>query len=402
VPGRVRPDRRPGGRRDPWPQFGRHLGVVHRFVVGLQSGQHPVLVVAVVLVSGFLAILVILELRQPPEHHHQAAGCCFGWIMSGSPSVDVVHRRIWGSSLTLGVAAAAAIGQAEVLLFDFLGAVEAAASRFRDDAEIHRIEQAGGSAVEVSPLLFEMVHTACSIAEMTGGAVDPTVGQAIVDLGYDRDIALVRSENGPPLEMPKPAPGWWNVDCNQADRSVRIPAGVKLDLGATAKAFAADRAAELLASHFGCGVLVSIGGDLRVAGEAHEGGWPIGLDLDSSTPPDATNPAVTVSIEQGALASSSPELRKWRRGDRSVHHIVDPLTGDCAPDTWLLATTAADHCVDANGWSTAAIVWGPEAPDRLTGAHVPSRLVSRSGEVIALCGWPLDGDRSIEQSRVGS
>jgi thiamine biosynthesis lipoprotein len=104
-----------------------------------------------------------------------------------------------------------------------------------------------------------------------------------------------------------------------------------------------------------------------------------------------------VSIEAGGLASSSTTVRAWRRGGRCLHHIVDPTTGDCASDHWRLVTTAGSSCVEANAFSTAAVVWGESAPDRLERLDVPARFVRHDGVVTAVGRWPADqGARTID------
>lgn len=165
--------------------------------------------------------------------------------------------------------------------------------------------------------------------------------------------------------------------------------GVRLDLGSTAKALAADRAAARIATDTGGGVLVSLGGDVAVAGPAPAGGWAVGVAQESSTPVDRVDQVV--AIERGGLASSSTSVRTWRTGGRRVHHIVDPRTGDCAEPYWALVTATGSSCVEANAASTAALVWGAEALQRLALFDQSARLVRRDGTVSVVNGWPKDG-----------
>jgi FAD:protein FMN transferase len=136
------------------------------------------------------------------------------------------------------------------------------------------------------PLLGEALTVALAAARLTDGDVDPTCGTSLVRLGYDRDFARARRHTSTLREPAAPAPGWLSVEFDQALGEVRVPTGTVLDLGATAKALAADRAATAIAAEVGCGVLVNLGGDIRVAGPArlvrHDGsveiaaGWPSG------------------------------------------------------------------------------------------------------------------------------
>jgi thiamine biosynthesis lipoprotein len=300
----------------------------------------------------------------------------------------VRHKKALGTTVTLAVDPADPIELAEEMLVRELDAIDRACSRFRADSEIWRLYASGGSSVRVSPLLFEAIATACSVAQMTGGAVDPTVGAAVEALGYDRDFAEVRSLAAPLRSEPRPAPGWWRVELDAPSRSVRVPAGVRLELGASAKALAADRCARSIASATDSGVLVSIGGDVSVAGATPPGGWPIGVSIDSSAPTEAVGHVV--SLSSGGLASSSTSLRTWRRGNRRLHHIVDPATGDVASEHWKLVSVAAATCVDANAASTAAIIWGARAVAQLEALRLPARLVRGDDVVVTVGGWPAD------------
>ncbi len=309
-------------------------------------------------------------------------------VASPDPSGgSVVHLRALGTTVTLALRRVDAVDAARAVLRRELEAIDRACSRFRDDSEIHRLYVGGGRPVPVGALLFEAVSVACDVAQRTGGAVDPTVGRAVEALGYDRDFAQIVRRRTHQSEEPVPAPGWWCIDLDHRERSVAVPPGVRLDLGATAKALVADRAARAIASDFGVGVLVCVGGDVAVAGQAPEGGWPVGIAQNSSGP---LEDGPVVSILGGGLASSSSTVRSWYRGSRRVHHIVDPVTGDSASAHWRLVSTVGASCVDANAWSTAAVVWGEDAPGRLAHLGVPARFVRHDGVVTTVAGWPPD------------
>ena len=170
---------------------------------------------------------------------------------------------------------------------------------------------------------------------------------------------------------------------------VVLPRGVHLDLGATAKALAADRAARRIHASLGCGVLVNLGGDLRTAGPEPAGGWQIALGDDHAEA--VVRPDTTVALHRdGALASSGTTRRRWRHGGRTVHHIVDPRTGDAAEPRWRTVSVAAKSTVDANTASTAAVVLGGDAPGWLAERRLPARLVGVGGDVVTTPGWPSE------------
>ncbi|HEY2304090.1 MAG TPA: FAD:protein FMN transferase [Acidimicrobiales bacterium] len=269
-------------------------------------------------------------------------------------------------------------------------AMDRAASRFRSDSELSGVNRCRGQDVASSELLMEAVEAALRGARLSGGLVDPTIGTAIRLLGYDRDFAAV-DPDGPPLQLAaRPVPGWRLVTVDRDRGTIRVPDGVELDLGSTAKALAVDRAARSawLATGAGAdaGVLVSLGGDIAVAGTPPLGGWPIRVTDDHASPIDA--PGQTVSIRTGGLATSSTTVRRWQRGDIVLHHIVDPRTGRPAAPWWRTATVTAASCVDANIAATAAIILGPDAPAWLERLHLPARLVRVEGSVLVVGDWP--------------
>jgi thiamine biosynthesis lipoprotein len=281
-----------------------------------------------------------------------------------------------------------AIGAAEAMLRAELIAIDQACSRFRDDAEIALVHRALGGPVVVSPLLAEAISVALDVAKSTDGAVDPTVGESLIGLGYDRDFKRVPPTGTSVARVAHPARGYRCIEFDEVDRVVRVPLGIILDLGATAKAFAADRAAARIAVATGAGVLVNLGGDISTAGRSPEWGWPIGLARACSFEPRDAD--VVVAIHSGGLASSGTSVRTWHRNGQRLHHIIDPRTGTSAVTDWQLISVAASSCVHANAASTAGIVWGDDAVARLAAMDLPCRLVHENGTVVTLGGWPAE------------
>jgi FAD:protein FMN transferase len=132
-------------------------------------------------------------------------------------------------------------------------------------------------------------------------------------------------------------------------------------------------------------VLVSLGGDIAVAGDAPRDGWIVGLADAHDAPPE---PGSSVAITSGGLATSSTTVRRWERGGTTHHHILDPRDGRAAPEVWRTVSVAAATCVDANIASTAAIIRGEAAPSWLEGLGLPARLVRTDGRVERTAGWP--------------
>jgi thiamine biosynthesis lipoprotein len=299
--------------------------------------------------------------------------------------------RAIGTTAVMAVTDHRLADEALVLLTDELSALDRTCSRFRPDSELRRLEEHGrGRPVAVSPLLFQAIDVACQVAVLTAGIVDPTIGSALIELGYDRDFDEIDSVAPRRAVEPRPAPGWWQIVLEPVARTVSVPEGVRVDLGATAKALAADRAATRLASTLGCGALVNLGGDVAVAGTGPRHGWAVGIASECTT--DVALADQVVSIIDGALATSGTTARTWLRNGRRVHHIVDPWTGEAAAAVWSLVSVVAPTCVEANAWSTAAVVWGHDAVGNLNARGVPARLVDAAGSVTTCDSWPKGPD----------
>lgn len=313
------------------------------------------------------------------------------------PEPLVYRARIWGTSITLVVTDPRVLVDAVRVMYRELERIDRATSRFRSGAEIHELHHWAGEPVAVSDDLWDAIVEAIRMAEATDGAVDPTVGEAMRRLGYDRDFAAVAGGASGPFPARQPVPGWRSVELDAMNRTVRLAPGTRLDLGATAKALAADRVARGVLALVGCGVEVSLGGDVAVAGPPPEQGFQVGI-ADTC---DANEIAETVAVASGGLATSGLAARHWKLDGHEVHHIVDPDTGLPAAAVWRTVSVTAASCVEANAASTAAIVKGNAALAWLSARQLPSRLVAMDGSIRRVAGWPdTDADKEARETTV--
>jgi len=322
--------------------------------------------------------------------------------------------RALGCSVRLVVADPRKLGLCRTRLTSWLDAVDSACSRFRPDSEISVACRTAGP-VEISPLLADALAAAIRAARLTEGLVDPTVGAAMAAVGYDRDFELVEPDGTAIRLTTRPVPGWHMIDLTRPELGEQGPCmlglreGITLDLGATAKAWAADSAAVELAKIAECGVLVALGGDIAVAGqpplrEDGERSWRItvrdradafvGRATSTEVPssPAELGPEAEISITDGGVATSGTTSRRWLRGGDLLHHILDPRTGLPAASPWRTVSVAAGNCLDANTASTAAILLGAKAPAWLTAHGLPARLVPEHGPIRYTPGWPADAE----------
>ena len=221
----------------------------------------------------------------------------------------------------------------------------------------------------------------CAPARVTDGRVDPTVGNAIRALGYDDDFAtIVRGTPARSLAA-RPVPGWRCITVDPAASTIRIPAGVGLDLGATAEGVRGRHRGPARARpvrRAGCSS--SLGGDISVAGPGprRRVGGPGGRRPRR----EPAGPGQTVSIVAGGLATSSVTVRRWVQGEQARHHVIDPRTGLPAEGPFRTVSVAAGTCVDANIATTAALVLGSRAPVWLAERRLPARLTRHDGRVV--------------------
>jgi len=315
------------------------------------------------------------------------------------PRVTPTHPRssTWdaiGTSIRIVVTDPTKLESARAILVDDLAALDGACSRFRADSELIRLEASAGQPTPVSPLLAGAITAALRGSRLTDGDLDPTLGRAMESLGYDRDFGSVPARGGALRVTVRHTPRWRQIELDETAGLLTVPAGVRLDLGATAKAWAADRSADRIAQVLGCGVLVSLGGDIAVAGPGPADGWPVRVqDITGDPAAPTEGPTGVVAIRAGGLATSSTSARRWQRGGDLMHHILDPRTGRPADSDWRTVSVVAGSALDANIASTAAIIRGERAPGWLAQLGLPARLVAVDGSVTTVARWPKVGTR---------
>jgi len=290
--------------------------------------------------------------------------------------------RALGTYVHLSTAAETALEPARLTAIRLLADVDRTCSRFRHDSDLVRANAGAGSWTNVDPLLVQAIGAAMDAAAQTDGLVDPTLGHALAAVGYDRDIALVIAASTDPAGVPVPARrGAWQEILLDPEGGVMVPFGCALDLGATAKAWAADLIVSAIAAESDSTVVISLGGDLAVAGPD---GWPVAI----SEIIDDSDDVEIVHLPYGGLATSSTAARRWIRDGVIRHHLLDPATGEPTRGPWRTVTATGATCVAANTASTAAIVLGDKAVGWLTEREIPARLVDTQGSIVRTARWP--------------
>jgi thiamine biosynthesis lipoprotein len=235
-------------------------------------------------------------------------------------------------------------------------------SRFDPGSELSALNGAG--ELRAGPDLLRVVGLALEAREGSGGRFDPTVHDAVVGAGYDRSFERVEADV---REASRPARCGGQVELD--GQKIRLEPGYRLDLGGIGKGYAVDRASEILGTAGPC--LVNAGGDLTVRG----GSWPVGVE----TPGEP----LTLLLERGAIATSGTERRRWRRGGKLRHHLIDPTTGEPSESDLSRVTVVAGTAVEAEVLAKTLYLAGSErAAAEADAAGTPCLLVREDGGAI--------------------
>ncbi|MBW8483118.1 FAD:protein FMN transferase [Actinomadura parmotrematis] len=275
-----------------------------------------------------------------------------------------VYYPLWGGRARLLVADPSQVDAARREVDRTAAEAERACGAYRDDSDLAALNRADGAPVRVGALCYGLLAAALDAARRTGGLADPA---------------------------PRTPGAWRRVEL-LGDRTVRVPVGTRLDVGALGTAYAAGLAAARAARAAGCGVLVDLAGDVAAAGEVPEGGWPVRAARDHRPYPDgAPPPGQDVTLDApGGLATAGLAVRARTVGGAALTHVLDPRSGRPVRGPWRTVSVVAGTCVDAAAAGVAALVRGVGAPAWLAGQGLPARLVDRSGFVTCVAGWPDD------------
>ena len=261
--------------------------------------------------------------------------------------------------------------------------IERRLSRFDPNSDLSRLNADPRACVPATPLLRAAAAAALHAAAMSAGLVDPTLLRPVCGVGYRRSRAHVTAGSlsqalaAAPARRPArpdPAARWRLVEVDDVAGVIRRPPGIELDLGGTAKGWAADLVAARLARHGR--YAVDCGGDLRVAAGC---GAPWEVRVRH---PVTGAIAHTLHVRAGGVATSGIDVRLWqRRGGDFAHHLIDPATGAPAWTGLVTATALAPTALEAEALAKAALLSGPARGRRLLRAHYGGVLISDDGAV---------------------
>ena len=234
-----------------------------------------------------------------------------------------------------------------------VAALEYLWSRFLPDSDVSNINGTG-DWVTVSPETITLFEHARSGWRLTGGAFDPTILPSLVANGYGDSHTAAPGQTMITDAVRGPAPGLGRVEIERAGNRIRLPEGIGFDPGGIGKGLAADLVATRLVDTGAVAAIVSIGGDVRVAGATPEG-WLVSVE----NPFAGDRPIADLAVRDGAVCTSSVRARTWIRDGRTMHHLIDPASGDPMDSPTMSATVIAGEAWFAEVLTKAVIAADP-------------------------------------------
>lgn len=263
-----------------------------------------------------------------------------------------------------------------------LAALEARWSRFRPGSDISELNREAGRSVPVSWETQLLLRRAIAAAQATQGRFDPTIGAALIAHGYDRTFSEVTSHAIEVTPVPIIDASWPAIEVDEAAGTACLPVDTVFDPGGIGKGLAADLVAEELADLVD-GILVNLGGDVRMCGAAADpAGWVISVD----DPFDPNRELTRLAIPQGAIATSSKRERSWMTAAGPAHHIIDPRTGRPVQTDVAAVTVLAAEAWWAETQATSLFLQGAEGLAE-AGASIEALMVLDDGSQVATAGF---------------
>jgi thiamine biosynthesis lipoprotein len=260
-------------------------------------------------------------------------------------------------------------------------------SRFIATSDISRINTADGKDTFVSKDTVSLVQYLVDAQSRTHGLFDPSLLPALIGLGYgvSRTDSSMKSEIAPHSRWSIPLD---ETRIDQASGAVRLPSGATLDPGGLGKGLAADMVATELIECGATGACISVGGDMRIAGDSElNSSWLVAVE----SPFDECSALATLTLSSGGIATSSTRGKRWIGPLGEVHHVLHPNTATPLKESsgqLVQSTVLASEAVWAEVFATALLVGGIEqVMTQIDQLGMAAMAVTVDGEVFNNSAW---------------
>ncbi len=263
-------------------------------------------------------------------------------------------------------------------------------------SEVSRINQnAGGKPVAISRETMDALRTALRFGDLTGGALDITIGPLVKLWGFAKDepglagsdpdaAAIGRAKslvNYRALELDE-VQDRGNIVC----RARLKKRGMWIDVGAFSKGYVADMAMAMLCARGCASALVSAGGTVCVRGVKPDGSpWTVAVRH-----PRKDDAYLTFfPLRDAAISTSGDYERFYEKSGARRSHIIDPRSG-MPVERMQSVSVIAPRGVDSDALSTAIFVLGEDRGIALVESlpGIEALVVTGDGRIVMSQGWP--------------
>lgn len=257
-------------------------------------------------------------------------------------------------------------------------------SRFLPTSDISRLNEQPGAWIQVQAETARVLRLAEQACQQTDGLFNPCLGAWMEHHGYHESFHLgldrPDAENVEATARPQlPSPALVTYE-SSSNNQFRLQAGYRIDVGGIAKGWIMERAADLLRQRGYRQFVCSAGGDMVCEGRNNTEPWTVGI----ASPTVPNESVLTLRVESCCIATSGTYRRRWKVGDRDLHHILDPWSGQPAESDVVSCTVVHKSLVAAEVMAKVFLLLGIEQ-GREWISQRPNRgwvAITRAGEVV--------------------
>ena len=255
-----------------------------------------------------------------------------------------------------------------------LDTVVAEMSQWERNSDLSRFNRAPAGQWQALPSGFAaVIAEALTIAELSDGAFDPTVGKASELWGFGAtEVSHVPARDV--LTQALAGSGWERLAFDSETSRLRQPGGLALDLSGIAKGFGADRAGETLRNAGAKAFLIDVGGELLGHGVKPDmQPWWVELEM----PPGAVLPDLRVALYGLAVATSGDYRRFHELPGGRLSHTLDPTTAAPVENGVASVSVLAKTAMRADALATTLMVLGNQAGAFADRHGIAARIIRR-------------------------